>query len=54
MHVALAILVVAVIHVLAAALLALQGRNKIKQVQPVPETVASLKEDVEWAKAQRN
>ena len=54
MHVALAFLVVAVLHVLAAAFLALQGRKKIKQVQPVPETVASLKEDVEWAKAQRN
>jgi uncharacterized membrane protein YqjE len=54
MHVALAFLVVAVIHGLAAAALAMQGRNKIKQVQPVPETVATLKEDVEWAKAQRN
>jgi len=38
---------------IGAAVLAISGRNKLRQVHPVPEqTVESLKEDVQWAKGQ--
>ena len=50
----LAALIVAVVYGAVAGVLALQGRNRIKQaVPPVPEqTVETLKEDVQWAKTQ--
>jgi hypothetical protein len=50
----LAALIVAVVYGAVAGILALQGRNRIKQaVPPVPEqTVETLKEDVQWAKTQ--
>jgi Putative Actinobacterial Holin-X, holin superfamily III len=50
----LAALIVAVVYGAVAGILALQGRNRIKQaVPPVPEqTVETLKEDVQWAKNQ--
>jgi len=50
----LAALIVAVVYGAVAAILALQGRNRIKQATPpVPEqTVETLKEDVRWAKTQ--
>jgi hypothetical protein len=48
----LAALVVAVVFGAIAAVLALQGRNRIRAAAPpVPEqTVETVKEDVEWAK----
>lgn len=48
----LAALVVAVVFGAIAAVLALQGRNRIRAATPaVPEqTVETVKEDVEWAK----
>ncbi len=48
----LAALIVAVVYAAIAGVLALQGRNKVKQaVPPVPEQATeSVKEDVEWAK----
>lgn len=48
----LAALVVALVMAAIAAVLALQGRNRIRAATPpVPEqTVETLKEDVEWAK----
>ena len=50
----LAALIVAVVYGAIAAFLALRGRDKVKQATPlVPEqTVETVKEDVEWAKAQ--
>jgi len=50
----LAALIVAVAYGVVAAILAMQGRNRIKQATPpVPEqTVETLKEDVQWAKTQ--
>jgi uncharacterized membrane protein YqjE len=50
----LAALIVAVVYGVIAAVLAMQGRNKIKQaVPPVPEqTIETVKEDVEWVKNQ--
>jgi Putative Actinobacterial Holin-X, holin superfamily III len=50
----LAALIVAVVYGVVAAILAMQGRNRIRQATPpVPEqTVETLKEDVQWAKTQ--
>ena len=50
-----AALVVTVIWAAAAAVLALQGREKVKEVgTPIPEqTAESVKEDVEWLKGNR-
>jgi uncharacterized membrane protein YqjE len=50
----LAALLVAVVYGALAALLALQGRNKVRQATPpVPtQTIETVKEDVEWAKTQ--
>jgi uncharacterized membrane protein YqjE len=48
----LAALLVAVVYGAIAAVLAMQGRKKVKQATPpVPEqTIETVKEDVEWAK----
>jgi uncharacterized membrane protein YqjE len=47
----LAALIVTVIWAAVAGVLALQGRNKIKQATPpAPQTVETVKEDMEWAK----
>ena len=52
---ALAFLIVAVIYAVVAAVLIVQGRRRLKQVNPVPrQTVETLKEDVQWAKAQKS
>ena len=50
----LAALLVAVVYGVIAAVLALQGRNKVKQATPpVPEqTIETVKEDVQWLKNQ--
>jgi uncharacterized membrane protein YqjE len=47
-----AALVVAVVYGAIAGVLALQGRNKVRQAgTPIPEqTVETIKEDVQWAK----
>ena len=48
-----AFVVVAAVYGVAAAVLFIQGRNRMKQVSPVPEeTAGSVKEDVQWLKAQ--
>jgi uncharacterized membrane protein YqjE len=54
LHTALAFLVVAVIYGIVAAVLYSQGRQRLKQMQGMPNTTQSLKEDVEWARAQRS
>jgi hypothetical protein len=50
----LAALIVAVVYGVIAAVLAMQGRNKVRQATPpVPEqTIETVKEDVQWAKNQ--
>jgi len=50
----LAALLVAVVYAAVAAVLAMQGRNKVRQATPpVPEqTIETVKEDVAWAKTQ--
>jgi uncharacterized membrane protein YqjE len=50
----LAALIVAVVYGAIAGVLALQGKQKVKEATPVaPEqTMESVKEDVQWAKTQ--
>jgi hypothetical protein len=50
----LAALIVAVVYGTVAAVLALRGRDRVKQaVPPVPEqTIETVKEDMEWVKTQ--
>jgi nitrate/nitrite transporter NarK len=50
----LAALIVGLVWATAAAVLALQGRNKVQQATPpAPEqAIESTKEDVQWAKSQ--
>jgi len=46
-----AALTITVLWGIGAAVLGLKGRNKLREVKPVPEqTVESVKEDVQWAK----
>ena len=54
MEIWLAALVVAVAYAVIAAVLAMTGKQKVKQaVPPVPEQAKdSVKEDLEWAKTQ--
>jgi hypothetical protein len=50
-----AFLIVGVLYGIVGAVLFLGGRHRMKQVSPVPEqTVETLKEDVQWAKARKN
>jgi uncharacterized membrane protein len=48
-----AFLIVGLLVAAVAAVLAVNGRNKLRQVHPVPDqTVDTLKEDARWARAQ--
>ena len=50
-----AFLIVGVLYAAAAAVLFVLARKRAQQIKPVPEqTVETLKEDVEWLKAQRS
>lgn len=51
----LAALIVALLWGIAAAVLALVGRKNLKRANPqLPQTQQTLKEDAQWAKAQRS
>jgi uncharacterized membrane protein YqjE len=51
----LAFLIIGVVYALVAAVCFLMGRQRIQEFSPVPqETVETLKEDVEWAKARKS
>jgi len=53
--VGVAFLIVGVVYAAIAAWAATQARNKAREIDPVPEqTVATLKEDVQWARARSN
>jgi uncharacterized membrane protein YqjE len=54
MEVWLAALIVTVVWAAVAGVLALMGRNKVQEATPpAPQTVETIKEDVQWAKTQR-
>ncbi len=51
----LGFLFVGALYAVASGALLAQGRNKLKELNPVPEqTVETLKEDVQWAKEQKS
>lgn len=55
MPIELAALIVAVLWGVIAAVLALTGRKAIKESNPqLPQTQQTIKEDVQWAKAQKS
>jgi hypothetical protein len=51
---AVAFLVVAIVWALVAAVTVKAGRRRVQQIEPMPQTVESLKEDMEWAKQQKS
>jgi uncharacterized membrane protein YqjE len=54
MEVWIAALIVTVLWAAVAGVLALMGRNKVQDATPpVPQTVETIKEDVQWAKTQK-
>jgi len=49
----LGLLIVGAIYTVIAAVLLVLGRNRMREVHPVPEaTIASIKEDIQWLKQQ--
>jgi uncharacterized membrane protein YqjE len=54
MPLGISFLVVGLVYAAAAAVLFLQGRNRLRTVEPVPQTKASIQEDVAWAKQQKS
>ena len=54
LNTALSFAIVAAVWLLVGLVLALRGRRTISEVQALPTTTATLKEDVEWAKAQKH
>jgi len=51
---ALAFALVGVAWIVIAAVLVAVGRRRLSEISTLPETKQSIKEDVEWAKAQRS
>jgi len=54
MNTALAFLIVAVLWGIVALVLVSSAKKKAKQIKPLPETTETLKEDLEWLKAQKS
>ena len=54
MNTALAFLIVAVLWGIVALVLLSTAKKKAKQIKTLPETTETLKEDVQWAKAQKS
>lgn len=52
LNTALAFAIVGVLWAIAAAVLALSGKRRLTNLRPLPQTTETIKEDVEWAKAQ--
>jgi hypothetical protein len=51
----LGFLIIGVVDTLVAVVLFVQGRNRMREVHPVPEaTLACIKEDIQWLKQQAN
>jgi uncharacterized membrane protein YqjE len=54
MHPAVAFAIVGALWVLAAAITVSIGRKRIQEMQGLPKTKQTIKEDVEWAKQQKS
>jgi F0F1-type ATP synthase assembly protein I len=53
MNTALAYLVVGLIWTVVAAVAITVARARMRQIEPLPQTVETIKEDVEWVKQQK-
>jgi F0F1-type ATP synthase assembly protein I len=51
---ALAFVIVAIVWAVVAAVTMSAGRRRAQQIEPMPQTVESLKEDMEWARQQKS
>ena len=54
LNTALSFAIVAVIWAIAMAVLLSDRTRRLREVQPLPQTKESIKEDVEWARAQKS
>ena len=54
LNTAVSFLIVGVLWVVVAAAMQSAGRKKLKDIEVLPETKQTLKEDVEWAKTQNS
>ena len=54
LNTALSFAIVAVVWLVVALVLAMRGRRTMAEVHPLSTTTATLKEDVEWARAQKH
>ena len=54
MNTALAFLIVGLVWAAIAVVLMLTGKKHLKRVEPLPTTMQTIKEDVEWARQQKN
>jgi len=54
MNTALAFLIVGILWGIVGAVLYLSGKKKVAAVEPLPTTVETIKEDVEWARQQKS
>jgi hypothetical protein len=54
LYLALSFALVGLLWVVIGGVLAMLAKNKAAEVEPLPETVQSLKEDAQWIKAQRS
>jgi hypothetical protein len=54
MNRALAFFLVGLVWLVAALVLYTIARRNVREIEPLPQTVESIKEDVAWAKAQRS
>ncbi len=54
MHTGWAALIVMALWAVVAAVLAIQGRNEFKKLSALETTQKTIKEDVQWAKQQKN
>lgn len=48
----LAFLIVGVLWAIDAAVMVASAKKKAQQIQPLPETTQTIKEDIQWAKTQ--
>jgi Putative Actinobacterial Holin-X, holin superfamily III len=45
--------IVGLVWAVVAAVLAINGRKQLQEMQPLPQTTRSLQEDAEWARQQK-
>jgi len=54
MNTALAFLIVGVVWAIAGWVLLQRGKRQLSQIEPLPQTAQTLKEDAQWAKTQKS